>query len=75
MEQLFAILESIKPSVDYENETALVDDKIIDSFDLISLIGELNDKFGVSIGVENLTPENFNSAHAIYELIQKLKAL
>ena len=73
MEQLLGILKSIRPDVDFENETALIDDGILDSFDVVSIISELDDAFDVQIRITDLDPENFNSAESIWDLIQKLK--
>ncbi len=71
-EQLMDILEELRPDVDFTKETALIDDGILDSFDIVSLVGELNDTFDVRINVENLLPENFNSADAMLALVKKL---
>ncbi len=71
-EQLMEILEELRPDVDFTTETALIDDGILDSFDIVSLVGELNDTFDVRINVENLLPENFNSADAMLALVKKL---
>ena len=73
MERLMEILKGIRPDVDFENETALVDDGILDSFDVVSIISELDDAFGVQIRIAELDPENFNSATSIMALIEKLK--
>lgn len=74
MEKLLNILSSIRPDVDFENETELIDDGILDSFDVVSIISEIDDQFGVQIRITELDPENFNSAEAIWNLIQELKA-
>lgn len=74
MEELMEILEETRPDVDFEKEDALIDDRILDSFDIISIVGEINDAFDIDINANDLLPENFNSAQAIYELIQKLQA-
>lgn len=74
MEQLMAILSDIRPDVDFENETALIDDGILDSFDVVSIISEIDDKFGVQIRISELDPENFNSAEAIWKLVLSLKS-
>ena len=73
MEKLLNILSSIRPDVDFENETELIDDGILDSFDVVSIISEIDDQFGVQIRITELDPENFNSAEAIWNLIQELK--
>lgn len=67
------VLQDIRPDVDFENETALIDDGILDSFDVVSIISELDDTFGVQIRITELDPENFNSAESIWELVQKLQ--
>ncbi len=74
MEKLLEILKSVRPDVDFENETALIDDGILDSFDVVSIIAELDDAFGVQLRITELDPENFNSAVSIWNLVQKLQA-
>ena len=72
MEDIIEILRFIHPEVDYEVETGLIDKKIFDSFDIVTLVGELMDEFDIEITAEHMVPENFNSAQAIYELVQTL---
>ena len=74
MEQLLELLKGIRPDVDFENETALIDDGILDSFDVVSIISEIDNVFGVQIRITELDPENFNSAVAIWDLVQELKS-
>lgn len=74
MEKLLEILKNVRPDVDFENETALIDDGILDSFDVVSIISELDDVFGVQVRITELDPENFNSAESIWNLVQELKA-
>ena len=73
MEKLLELLKGIRPDVDFENETALIDDGLLDSFDVVSIISEIDDVYGVQIRINELDPENFNSTEAIWNLIQKLK--
>lgn len=73
-EILIGILEDINPDIDYENETSLIDDSLLDSFDIVTLVGEINDAFDVNITVVDLIPENFNSVKAMLALIDRLKA-
>lgn len=73
MEKLLKILQGIRPDVNFENEKALIDDGILDSFDVVSIISELDDEFGVQIKITELDPENFNSAESIWALVQKLQ--
>lgn len=73
MEKLLELLKGVRPDVDFENEIALIDDGILDSFDVVSIISEIDDVFGVQIRINELDPDNFNSAEAIWNLIRKLK--
>lgn len=73
MDRLLEILKEVRPDVDFENEEKLIDDDILDSFDIISIVSEINDEFDVDINVDDLLPENFNTVNAMYELITKLK--
>lgn len=73
MEKLLEILRSIRSDVDFENETKLIDDNILDSFDIVSIVGELCDEYDITITAEDLEPENFNSAAAILALVEKLQ--
>lgn len=73
MEKLLEILKGIRPDVDFENETALIDDGILDSFDVVSIISELDNVYGVQIRITELDPDNFNSAEAIWRLVEELK--
>lgn len=73
MNELLEILKGLHPEVDFETCERLIDDKILDSFDIISIISEINEEFDVTISAEYIVPENFNSAKALYALIQKLE--
>lgn len=72
MERLIKILQSLHDDVDFAREERLVDDGILDSLDIVTLITEINDEFDVAIPAEEIIPENFNSAEAIMALIDKL---
>lgn len=71
MKKLIEILQSIHPDVDFEKEVSLVEDRILDSFDIVVLISEIENEFGVLIKPKDIVPENFNSIKDIYELIKK----
>ena len=73
MEKLLEILKGIRPDVDFENEKSLIDDGILDSFDVVSIISELDNEYGVQVRITELDPENFNSVEAIWQLVQTLK--
>lgn len=72
MEQLIELLQELHPEIDYETEEGLVDNGILDSLDIVTLITDINDAFDVSIPAEEILPENFNSARALWELIERL---
>ncbi len=73
MEKLLEILDGIRPDVDFINEKNLIDDGILDSFDIVSIISELNDEFNISIRVHELGPANFNSVDAMMKMISRLQ--
>lgn len=73
MEKLLEILHGIRPDVDFVNEKSLIDDGILDSFDVVSIISELDDAFGVQVRITELDPDNFNSAEAIWALVQSMQ--
>ncbi len=72
-EKLMAILEELRPDVDFENEKQLITDGILESFDIVALVGEISDTFDVELHVEDLVPENFNSVDNMIELIKELE--
>ena len=70
-EQIIEILTEICPGVDFEQETSLIDDGLFDSLDIVAVVTDLMDTFDVQLGVDDLTPENFNSVDAICQLIER----
>ena len=73
MEKLLEILKELHEDVDYESCDTLIDDGILDSFDIVTLVAEISEEFDVSIPAEKLVPENFNSSKAIMALINSLE--
>jgi acyl carrier protein len=72
MEKLLGILKEIRPDVEFGTARGLVDDGVLTSFDIIDIVTDINLAFDVSIGVADLTPDNFNSAEAMMALIESL---
>lgn len=72
-ERILEILLGIRPDIDFENETELMDGGLLDSFDIVSIISDLNDEFDISIRITELKAENFNTLDAIVKLVEKLK--
>ncbi|MCL2663129.1 MAG: acyl carrier protein [Oscillospiraceae bacterium] len=73
MSVLLEILQEMHNDVDFETHVTLIDDNVIDSFDIITLIAEIDDRIGVTIPAEELIPENFNSYAAIRALVNRLE--
>jgi acyl carrier protein len=73
MEELLEVLAEVKPDVDFAHETKLIDDSILDSFDIVQIVMKLNDTFDIEIGAEDIIPANFNSAQALWAMVQKLQ--
>ncbi len=71
MKKLLEILTDINEDVDFVNEKALVDDGLIDSFDITSIITALDEEFQVRIEAAEIEPENFNSIEAILETVKR----
>jgi acyl carrier protein len=72
METILEILNGLHPEVDFDTCDTLIDDKIIDSFDIVSIISDISDEFDITIPVEEIVPKNFNSAQSIYALVTRL---
>lgn len=72
-ETILSILEDIADGVDFETATALIDDGLLSSLDVLQLIGALNDEFDVSIPAPEIVPENFNSVAAIEAMVRRLQ--
>lgn len=73
-EKIIEILQAITENNNIENENGLIDDEILNSLELMELITELEDSFGISIEMEEIKPENFNDIDAICRLVEKLGA-
>ena len=73
MDKLLESLEEIQPDADYETCDTLIDDGILDSFAILSIVSELQDEFDITITPADIVPENFNSAEALWEMVCRLK--
>ena len=71
-EELLAVLADAKPGFEFEGKTGLIDEGYLDSFDIITLVTELNEKFDIDIPVEDIVAENFDSVDTILALIGRL---
>lgn len=73
MDRLLEILENMRPDIDFGSEKKLVTDRLLESFDIISLVTEIGDEFDVKVKPADLVPENFDSVEAMWEMIQRLQ--
>ena len=73
LEKVMEILSDLHEDVDFTTCTTLIDDKILDSFDIITVITEINSEFDVAIPADKIVPENFNSAQALAALVEELE--
>ena len=72
-EKILEILNEVRPDVDFENETERVSSNILESFDIVQIVAELDDEFDIEITPKDLVAENFNSLDALEELIERLQ--
>lgn len=72
MEKILEILNSIRSDIDFEKEELLIDDGILDSFDIVSIVAELCEEYDITITADQLEPENFNSAKAMLNLVNSI---
>lgn len=73
MDEILEILNDIKPGVDYENATDLIDAHRLDSLSIIALVSDLEDAFDITIPTVEIIPANFNSAAALWAMVQRLQ--
>lgn len=73
MDKLIEILSEIKPDIDFSTETGLIDNALLDSFDIVQIVGRLNEEFDIEITPKDIVPENFNSAEALWKMVESLQ--
>lgn len=73
MEELLEVLSAMKPEIDFKTEKSLIDDGLLESFDVITLIAEIEDRFEIEVPAEEIIPENFNTAEGIWKLIERIR--
>lgn len=73
MKELLEILENLKPGVSFEGQTGLIDNGVLASLDIVTLVADLDDEFEIDITVTDIVPENFNSIDAMMKMIQRLQ--
>ena len=73
MEKVLQILREIDPTIDYEKEDRLIDGKVLDSLQIVTLVTEISKAFAINISPKYLEPRYFNSAGAIWEMVQEIQ--
>ncbi len=73
MEELLKILEEVRSDIDFTTEKGLIEHGILDSLDIMEIVAEISDAFDISVSPADIIPQNFNSAEALWAMIQKLK--
>ena len=71
-DELLEILSDLHPEVNFADESGMIDNKVLDSFDIVSIVTEISANFDVSIPAGEIVPENFNSARALFDLVERL---
>ena len=71
-EELLEILEELHPDIDFAEEEQLIDDKLLDSFDVVTLVTEIGSAFDVELTAADMVPENFNSVNAMVAMIERM---
>ena len=72
MDKILEILKGIRGDIDFTKEKALIDDGLLDSFDVVGIVGELTAAYDITISIDDMVPENFNSAEAMYALVERI---
>ncbi len=73
MDEILEILNDIDPTIDYENEDNLIDGKVLNSLQIVTLVSEISDHFDITISPKYLEPRYFNSVEAIWEMVQDIQ--
>ncbi|MFT8341206.1 acyl carrier protein [Clostridium beijerinckii] len=72
MEKLIELLQGVRDDVDFGTCTTLVDEGVLDSFDIVEIVNVIDEEYDIEVPAIEIIPENFNSAEAIFNLIQRL---
>lgn len=73
-DELLQLLSTENPEIDFTASDELVDDGVLDSLTIVSLIGTLSMEYGIDIPYEEIVPENFNSIDAMAAMVERLRA-
>lgn len=70
-QKIIEILTGIRPEFDFSEDVNFIEEGMLDSFDVVTLVTELEDAFSINIDGEDIVPENFSSIEAIKALVNK----
>lgn len=73
MEQIIGMLKQNYPLIDFEAETQLMTKGLLDSLAVVDIIANLEEMFDISITMEYIQPANFESAEAMWNMVEELK--
>ena len=71
--QILKLCEEVLPNIDFTASDRLVDDGILDSISIVTLVSELSIEFGVDFDLDSLEPKNLNSIDAMIKTIKELQ--
>ena len=69
--KIVAFLTEIRPEFDFEASDNFIEEGMLDSFDIVSLVASLDEEFGISIDGTEILPQNFSNVDSIYQLLLK----
>lgn len=70
-EKILKILKGIRPEYDFSGSEDFIDDGLLDSFDIVTLVSDLESEYGIIIDGLDIIPDNFNSVEAIADIVRK----
>lgn len=71
METIYSVLQEIRPEFDFRTSNDFIEDGFLDSFDVVTLVAELESRFQILVDALDILPENFCSAEAIAAIVKK----
>lgn len=69
--KILDFLTEIRPEFDFEASSNFIEEGMLDSFDIVSLVASLDEEFGISIDGTEILPENFSNVDSIFQLLIK----
>lgn len=70
-EKIIQILSDLRPEFDFSEDVNFIEEGMLDSFDIVNLVSDLDSTFGISIDGVDILPENFATVEAIENLLKK----